>query len=65
MRVAEGGEVLDRIDTGQGTFACTLGGDSGRTLFALTSTFPGGADFDPRPGRIIAFDVDVPGTESP
>jgi sugar lactone lactonase YvrE len=35
VRVAEGGEVTDRVATPLPTFACTLGGDDGRTLFAL------------------------------
>ncbi len=32
IRVAEGGEVLDRVDADRGCFACMLGGDDGRTL---------------------------------
>jgi len=35
VRVREGGEVTDRIETGQPTFACALGGDDGRTLFVV------------------------------
>lgn len=35
VRVEEGGTVTDRLDTPQPTFACMLGGDDGRTLFAL------------------------------
>lgn len=65
VRVAEGGEIRDRIETGQGTFACALGGADGRTLFAATSTFPDSESFDPRPGRILAFSVNVAGTGSP
>jgi sugar lactone lactonase YvrE len=65
VRVAEGGEVRDRVETDQGAFACTLGGDDGRTLFVTTSSFPTGGAFDPRPGRIVAYEVDVPGTGSP
>ena len=63
VRVAEGGEVRDRIATDQGAYACALGGDAGRTLFVTTSTFPTGGAFDPRPGRIVAYEVDVPGAE--
>lgn len=37
VRVTEGGTVTDRIPTPQPTFACMLGGDDGRTLFALCS----------------------------
>jgi sugar lactone lactonase YvrE len=34
--VLEGGEVTDRIDTPDNTYACMLGGDGGATLFVLT-----------------------------
>jgi sugar lactone lactonase YvrE len=61
VRVAEGGLVRDRVETDQGAFACTLGGGDGRTLFVMTSTFPSSEAFNPRPGRIVAYEVDVPG----
>ena len=35
VRVEEGGAVTDRVATPQPTFACTLGGDDGRTLHVL------------------------------
>ena len=35
IRVEEGGNVTDRLVTPQSTFACMLGGEDGRTLFAL------------------------------
>ncbi len=35
--IAEGGEVLEVIDTGDPCYACMLGGDDGRTLFMLTA----------------------------
>ena len=35
--IAEGGEVVEVIDTGQPCYACMLGGDDGRTLFMLTA----------------------------
>jgi sugar lactone lactonase YvrE len=37
LRVAEGGEILDTVDTTQTAFACMLGGDDGRTLFVMTA----------------------------
>jgi sugar lactone lactonase YvrE len=37
FRVAEGGEVTDTVETSQPCYACMLGGDDGRTLFALTA----------------------------
>lgn len=65
VRVAEGGEVTDRITTDRGAFACTLGGAEGRTLFVMTSTFPIDEAVSELPGRIVAYDVAVPGTGSP
>ncbi|MEY2958691.1 MAG: hypothetical protein RLZZ01_1259 [Actinomycetota bacterium] len=35
VRVEEGGTVTHRVPTPQPTFACALGGDDGRTLYAL------------------------------
>jgi sugar lactone lactonase YvrE len=38
LRVAEGGRILEEISTdGLGAFACMLGGDDGRTLFACVA----------------------------
>lgn len=37
VRIAEGGEVLEVIDTSLPCYACMLGGDDGRTLFMLTA----------------------------
>ncbi len=61
IRVREGGEIVDRIEVGSGVFACMLGGDDGRTLFACAAP-----DFDEharsaaREARLIAIRVDVP-----
>lgn len=35
--IAQGGAVLEVLDTGQNCYACMLGGDDGRTLFMLTA----------------------------
>ena len=35
--VAEGGEILQTVETSQPCFACMLGGDDGRTLFMMTA----------------------------
>ena len=62
LRVLEGGDVTDRIDTGRGSFACALGGEAGRTLYICTAD-----SHDPerqrreRNGRIEAFEVAVAG----
>ncbi len=45
LRVAEGGEVLDRVPLGQAGFACALGGPEGRTLFMLSADWHMGEDF--------------------
>jgi sugar lactone lactonase YvrE len=37
LRIAEGGELVDTVDTTQLAFACALGGSDGRTLFAMTA----------------------------
>ncbi len=63
VRVEEGGRIVDRIETDQDAFACTLGGDDGRTLFIMTSINPFmGARPNGRPGKVVAVEVDVPGT---
>ena len=35
--VAEGGEIVDTVDTGDNCYACMLGGSDGRTLYCLTA----------------------------
>lgn len=35
--VAEGGEILERVETSQNCYACMLGGADGKTLFAVTA----------------------------
>jgi sugar lactone lactonase YvrE len=37
VRVREGGEVLDTIETDRGCFACMLGGPDGRTLYIVAA----------------------------
>ncbi len=61
LRVVEGGTVTDRVETEMSCFACTLGGDDGRTLFLLTSILPTrGVPRADRPGRIYAHEVAIP-----
>ena len=65
VRVREGGEIVDRIDVeGVGSYACTLGGPDMTTLFLCLSTLLG-AERHPGDGRIMAVEVEVPGTGSP
>jgi sugar lactone lactonase YvrE len=37
VRIAEGGHVLDIVELDRAGFACTLGGEDGRTLFILSA----------------------------
>jgi sugar lactone lactonase YvrE len=57
--IAEGGDVLELIDTGQPCFACMLGGEDGRTLFALTARSAIEAAASPT-GKLLIVTVDVP-----
>lgn len=60
LRVAEGGEILQRIDTGRPAYACMLGGSDGKRLFACTGDAAGDAAAEQRTARIEYIDVDVP-----
>ena len=68
VRVAEGGEVQDRIDLERrGGFACALGGPERRTLFMLEA-FPAGNSARVRgrdSGQIRTVEVEVPGAGWP
>lgn len=60
-RIADGGDVLEVVETGQPCFACMLGGDDGRTLFMLTAA---SSDHEAaaakQTGRILVAEVDSP-----
>ena len=65
-RIAEGGDVLEVIDTGMPCFACMLGGEDGRTLFMMTAPSSVPHDVAPAPkGKIVIAQVDVPGAGRP
>jgi sugar lactone lactonase YvrE len=59
VRIAEGGEVLETIDTGQACYACMLGGEDGRTLFMLTAPALGEDPAAAPRGKVITATVDV------
>jgi sugar lactone lactonase YvrE len=67
VRVRLGGEVTDRISTGDlNAFACMLGGDDRRTLFVCTAaTHVPEQATAARSGRIEMVDVPVPGAGWP
>jgi sugar lactone lactonase YvrE len=60
VRVAEGGEVLQTIESDRGCFACMLGGPDGRTLFAVGATWPDAMTGGSRTGQVLTTEVDVP-----
>jgi sugar lactone lactonase YvrE len=59
IRFAEGGKVLEIIETGQPCYACMLGGAAGRTLFMLTAP-PMSDGASGRRGKILVAEVDSP-----
>jgi sugar lactone lactonase YvrE len=62
LRVAEGGEVLQRIELDRFGFACMLGGEDGRTLFIMAAEWHGTAEMGrgPRTGRVLAARAPAP-----
>jgi sugar lactone lactonase YvrE len=62
VRVAEGGDVLARVDADRGCFACMLGGDDGRTLFVVTSEWRGPAQVGQAAGtgQVLAVAAPAP-----
>ena len=59
VRIAEGGEVLEAIDTGQACYACMLGGEDGRTLFMLTAAALGDDTTPPPTGKVLVATVEA------
>jgi len=69
VRVAEGGQILDRIQLDRACFATMLGGPDGRTLFVMANEFLGPDKFDEmlakRSGQVLIADASVPGAGWP
>lgn len=69
VRIAEGGEVLDRIQLDRTCFATMLGGPERRTLFMMANRFLGPDKFDEmlamRAGQVLVADVAIPGAGWP
>ena len=65
VRVLEGGEVTNVVDTGRGCFACALGGPDRTTLFLLTGEGFSGEAIRKRTGAIETVEVAVPGAGLP
>jgi len=61
VRIGEGGQVKEVIDTAAPCYACMLGGDDGRTLFMLTASSSNAHEAAATPsGRILVATVDAP-----
>ena len=65
VRVAEGGEILQKIDMGRGTFACMLGGVEGKTLYVCTADGSGSKAQSSLTAKIEACEVGVAGAGCP
>ncbi|MGN6189939.1 MAG: SMP-30/gluconolactonase/LRE family protein [Conexibacter sp.] len=64
-RVAEGGEILDFVDTGElGVYAAALGGEDRRTLYLCASPPLGHPEAEQR-AYLLACRVEVPGAGIP
>ncbi len=65
LRVREEGEVLQKIDMTNGTFACMLGGDDRKTLFVCTAAGSGSKAQGQLTAKIEACEVTVSGAGCP
>jgi sugar lactone lactonase YvrE len=69
VRVAEGGQILDRIQLDRACFATMLGGPDRRTLFMLANEFSGPDKFDQmlakRTGQVLVTEAPAPGAGWP
>ena len=66
VRVAEGGEVHERVDDVQNCYACMLGGDDRRTLYMITAVDSDAAKARAtRNGAIEKVRTTVPGAGLP
>jgi sugar lactone lactonase YvrE len=69
VRVHEGGEVLQTIETDLACFACMLGGESGKTLFIMAAEWPGPENmdvlFESHTGQVLIVEAPAPGTGWP
>jgi len=66
LRIAEGGEVLERVATEEPCYSCILGGEDGRILFILTATsWEAERTSQARNGLVLMADVDSPAAGRP
>ena len=63
---AEGGDIIDVVDTGAPCFACMLGGEDRTTLYMLTAVSgTSDAAAAERTGKVMSVEVEVPGAGLP
>ncbi len=65
VRVREGGEVLQTVEVDRGCFACTLGGEDGKTLFIVAAEWRMPEMVPPGTGQVLSVEVTVPGAGWP
>jgi sugar lactone lactonase YvrE len=67
VRVAEGGEVIQTVETDRGAFSCILGGPDRQTLYIVGQNWKGtaGLGAGARTGQVVAIDVAIPGAGWP
>ena len=66
VRVAEGGEIVERVSTSQGCFACMLGGEDRLTLYLVTAASSDAAKARAeRNGALEQVRTSVPGAGRP
>lgn len=67
LRVREGGEIVERVSTGErGAYACMLGGADRKILYiASGSRFDFGKSYPKQPGALDAVRVAIPGSGVP
>jgi sugar lactone lactonase YvrE len=65
VRVAEGGEIRQIVESDLGCFACMLGGADRRTLYVTAAAWPDAMTPGSRTGQILSATVDVPGAGWP
>jgi sugar lactone lactonase YvrE len=67
VRVAEGGQVIQTVETDRGAFSCALGGPGRQTLYIVGQNWkgPAGLGADARTGQVVAIEVAIPGAGWP
>ncbi len=62
VRVAEGGEVLEKVEADRGCFSCMLGGEDGQTLFVVAANWGGtsGVGQGERTGQVLTHRAPAP-----